>query len=166
VLLYEDAYGFTTTRLYAQAYMLVVAASLLLLAHELLRRPSARRLLGRAGALAVIGMSVVSVWNHETWIVRQNVARHAQTRELDMRYLACELSARAVPEVLRAADREGGMTRELTRRAISQRFASTLDDKWYEWNAGRARAREAISEAEVVAPGPDASFAVCNRKWS
>ena len=166
VLLYEDAYGFTTTRLYAQAYMLVVAASLILLAAELLRRPSARRLLARAGALALIGMSAVSVWNHEAWIARQNVARHAITGKLDMKYLACELSARAVPEILQAADKAPGVTRELARTAVAERFTGVLGDEWYEWNVGRARARRAIEGAGIVAPSADASSRVCGREWN
>jgi hypothetical protein len=157
VLLYEGAYGFTTTRVYAQAYMLVVAASLLLLAYELLREPSARRLLGRAGALAVLSMAGVSIWNHEAWIVRQNVARYAETGKLDTRYLACDLSARAVPEVLSAADRVGGAARDLTRTAMCDRFESRLDDAWYEWIVGRSRARSAIAAAGIVGPGRDAS---------
>jgi hypothetical protein len=165
VLLYEDAYGFTTTRLYAQAYMLVVAASLILLAHELLRTPSARRLLGRAGALAVMGMAGISIWNHEAWIVRQNVARHAETGKLDLRYLACDLSARAVPEVLQAAERNGGVQRGMTRTAIGERFMSVMDDAWYEWNAGRSRAREAIAGAGVVGPPPDTATGICHREW-
>jgi hypothetical protein len=165
VLLYEDAYGFTTTRLYAQAYMLVVAASLILLAHELLGRPSARRVLGRAGALAVIAMAGLSMWNHEAWIVRQNVARHAETGRLDMRYLACDLSARAVPEVLHAGAQRGGVSGEMTRAAIGERFASVLDDRWYEWNGGRARARTAIREAGIVGPGPDTATGICSREW-
>jgi hypothetical protein len=165
VLLYEGAYGFTTTRLYAQAYMLVVAASLFLLAYELLREPSARRLLGRAGALAVIGMSLMSMWNHESWIVRQNVARHAETGKLDLRYLACDLSARAVPEVLAASERGVGTTRELARTAIAERFTSVAGDAWYEWNAGRSRAGRAIAEAGIVAPSVAAPVKACAREW-
>jgi hypothetical protein len=165
VLLYEEAYGFTTTRLYAQASMLVVAASLILLAHELLRHPSARRLLGRAGAFAVMGMAAVSMWNHEAWIVRQNVARHAETGKLDLRYLACDLSARAVPEVLQAANREPEGLRARTRTAIAERFMWVMDDQWYEWNAGRSRARAAIGEAGIVAPPPDTATGICSREW-
>lgn len=166
VLLYEDAYGFTTSRLYAQAYMLVVAASLILLAHELLGQPSARRLLGRAGALAVLGLAGVSMWNHEGWIVRQNVARHAETGTLDVRYLACDLSARAVPEVLGAAERVGGTARAMARTAIGERFMWVMDDEWYEWNAGRARARQAIAASGLVGPGPDPATRICSRKWT
>ena len=165
VLLYEDAYGFTTTRVYAQAYMLVVAASLLLLAWELLREPSARRLLGRAGALAVMSMAGVAIWNHEAWIVRKNVARYAETGKLDTRYLACDLSVRAVPEVLSTADRVGGTARGLMWTAIGERFASRLDDEWYEWNVGRSRAREAITAAGIVGPGRDVSAGACSHGW-
>jgi hypothetical protein len=166
VLLYEDAYGFTTSRLYAQAYMLVVAASLILLAHELLGQPSARRLLGRAGALAVFALAGVSMWNHEGWIVRQNVARHAETGKLDLRYLACDLSARAVPEVLGAAERVGGTPRAMARTAIGERFMWVMDDEWYEWNAGRARARQAIAASGLAGPGPDPATRICSRKWT
>ena len=166
VLLYEDAYGFTTTRLYAQAYMLVVAASLVLLAHELLGRPSARRLLARAGALGLIGMAGLSMWNHETWIVRQNVERYAETGKLDLRYLACDLSARAVPEVLGVAEQRGGVSREMAHTAIGERFMWIMDDAWYEWNAGRSRAREAINAAGIVGPGPDTATGVCAREWA
>jgi hypothetical protein len=164
VLLYEDAYGFTTTRVYAQGYMLVVAASLLLLAYELLRQPSARRLLGRAGALGVMALATVSMWNHEGWIVRRNVARYEQTGKLDVRYLACELSARGVPDVLRAVQ---GMDRDVAARArvvIGDRFAGKLSDSWYEWNVGRSRARKAIDQAAIT-PRSERSGGLCLREW-
>ena len=130
-----------------------------------LRQPSARRLLGRAGALAVMAMTAVSVWNHEGWIVRQNVARYAHTGKLDVRYLACELSARAVPEVLQAAQRVDVGTAALAREVVRQRFAGRLDDAWYEWNVGRSRAREAITQSGIAPPPGDRSFVLCHRKW-
>jgi hypothetical protein len=164
VLLYEDAYGFTTTRLYAQAYMLVVAASLILLASELLRHPSARRVLGRAGALGVMALASVSIWNHEAWIVRQNVARYMETGKLDMKYLACDLSARAVPEVLRAGERAGFVGKRLTHEAVAKRFAGRTPDAWYEWNLGRSRAERAIASAGIVPIAP-AQSSVCNLEW-
>jgi Domain of unknown function (DUF4173) len=165
VLLYEDAYGFTTTRLYAQAYMLVIAASLVLLANELVRQPSARRLLGRAGALGVMALAAVSMWNHESWIVRQNMARYMETGKLDMRYLACDLSARAVPEVLQGGERAGVVGRRLTREAVSVRFAGRVDDGWHEWNLGRSRAHRAITSAGLVAPPNARSSSICHIEW-
>ena len=164
VLLYEDAYGFTTTRLYAQVYMMLVAASLVLLAHELLRQPSARRLLGRAGALAVIGLAGLSMWNHEGWIVRQNVARYEKTGILDSRYLACELSAGAVPEVLRAAEHQPASASRV-RAAIGRRFAGRPADSWYEWNAGRSRARDAIVSSGIAQPAAGNTTSLCLAKW-
>lgn len=157
VLLYEDAYGFTTMRLYAQAYMLVMAASIVLLAYELIREPNARRLLGRAGALGVMALALVSTWNHESWIVRRNVARYEVSGKLDVYYLACELSSRAVPEVLEAANRVADARTALVGQAIGMRFANDLDDPWYAWNAGRARARSAIGASMIVTvPAKDA----------
>ena len=164
VLLYEDAYGFTTTRLYAQVYMVLVAASLVLLAHELLRQPYARRLLGRAGALAVIGLTGLSMWNHEGWIVRQNVARYEKTGILDSRYLACELSAGAVPEVLRAVVRQPAADPRV-REAIGRRFAGREADSWYEWNVGRSRAHDAIVSSGIVPPDAGQTKSLCLMKW-
>jgi hypothetical protein len=53
----------------------------------------------------------------------------------------------------------------MTRAAIGERFASVLDDRWYEWNGGRARARTAIREAGIVGPGPDTATGICSREW-
>ena len=70
--LYEGAYGFTTARLYAQAYMVVMAVGIGLLAADLARtrwrmRPAREARSGLLGALAVIALSF---WYHEAWIVR------------------------------------------------------------------------------------------------
>ena len=50
VLLYEDAYGFTTARLYAQSYMLVVALALIALGLELRNQVSPSRFFRRTFA--------------------------------------------------------------------------------------------------------------------
>jgi hypothetical protein len=164
VLLYEDAYGFTTSRVDAQAYMIVVAASLLLLASELVRGPDARRLLGRAAALGIMALAAVSSWNHEGWIVRQNIERYAVAGQLDMRYLACDLSANAVPELLRATTRVEPQVAHQARTAVSERFAGRINDSWYEWNLGRARALSAIENANVVPAWPEKpATGVCHR---
>jgi hypothetical protein len=63
--LYEEAYGFTTARFYAQAYMVVVALALVLLVIELARGLDARRFLRRAATVGVVTLIVLSVWNHE-----------------------------------------------------------------------------------------------------
>jgi hypothetical protein len=165
VLLYEGAYGFTTSRVWAQAYMIVVAASLLLLASELVRSPEARRLLGRAGALGVMALVALSMWNHEAWIVRRNMERYAVTQKLDMRYLACDLSENAVPELLRLTRHADLPMAAQARTAVAERFAGRINDSWYEWNRGRSRARGAIERGNVVAAYPDDGAGICHRKW-
>jgi hypothetical protein len=165
VLLYEEAYGFTTSRVWAQAYMIVVAASLLLLAGELVRSPEARRLLARAGALGVMALVGLSIWNHEAWIVRQNMERYAVSQKLDMRYLACDLSANAVPELLRLTQHADLPMAAQARTAVAERFAGRMNDSWYEWNAGRAGAREATERRNITAAWPEPSTGVCHRKW-
>src|SRR5262249_44827738 len=101
LLLYESAYGFTTARLYGQAYMVWLAAGLGLVGVELRRRVDGHRLLRwSAGAAGLVLIGLI-YWNHEDWIVRQNVDRFARTRQLDARYIV-SLSPNAVPALVAA----------------------------------------------------------------
>jgi hypothetical protein len=111
-----------------------------------------------------MALAGVSMWDHEGWIVRQNVARYMETGKLDMKYLACDLSARAVPEVLRAGERSGFAGKRLTHEAVAKRFAGRTPDAWYEWNLGRSRAERAIANAGI-APVPNTQSNVCQLQW-
>jgi hypothetical protein len=82
--------------------MLAMAVALVLLARELVRGLDAGRLVRRAGGIAVAAVVALSVWNHEAWIVRLNLQRHAETGRLDAQYLAWQLSPSAVPAIVRA----------------------------------------------------------------
>jgi hypothetical protein len=54
----------------------------------------------------------------------------------------------------------------MTRKAIGERFMWVVEDKWYEWNAGRSRARKAMEASGIVGPGPDTATGICSREWS
>ncbi|HEU4563957.1 MAG TPA: DUF4173 domain-containing protein [Gemmatimonadaceae bacterium] len=154
VLLYEAAYGFTTARLYAQGFMVVLGVTLLVLARELARGLDLGRLT-RAGVLAAAGALIsLSLWNHEGWIVRRNVERYEATGKLDAWYLTSQLSANAVPATVEALPR---LRPELascvrTRLGAWQAGAPTeRPDRALEWNLGRARAERALREAGITA---------------
>ena len=149
VLLYEQAYGYTTARLYAQAYMLVVAAALLALGWEMRGDFDPARLFRRIGATAILTFIFLIYWNHEAWIANRNIDRAATTGRLDTVYLTRDLSPNAVPTLVRRLPTIPEPFRSELQRALianyqkQQRFYRN-SDSWFEWNYARSAAREAL----------------------
>ena len=153
VRLYEAAYGFTTARLYAQAYMSVVAAGLLLLSLEVAGELDAGRLFRRTAAVATILFVALIYWNHEAWIARRNIDRFATTGQLDVAYLTHELSPDAIPAIAERIPSLPEPTRSELRHAVLMRYAARphmTEGRWYEWNLARARAREVLTTLALL----------------
>lgn len=147
VLLYEDAYGFTTARLYAQSYMLVVALALIALGLELRNQMSPSRFFRRTFAAGTAVFIVLLYWNHSAWIASRNIDRFATTGKLDTRYLASDLSLDAVPAIVELLPVIPEPTQTELRNAIHSRHAKRpklLEMKWYEWNSRRVEAKQAL----------------------
>ncbi len=144
VVLYEQAYGFTTARLYAQAYMIVVAVSLLILAREVTVEVDPSRLFRRTGAAAILTFIVLIYWNHEAWIADRNIDLFATTGKLDMVYLTSDLSGDAIPTILRRLPSLPEPARTQLSNAVKARYRHPHTDEWFEWNLRRSRARDAL----------------------
>lgn len=160
--LYEEAYGFTTARLYAQVYMVVVAFTLLMLAIGLARRlDHPGRLLRRTAAAGVISVIALSLWNHEGWIARQNLERASRGASLDVRYLVWDLSVNAVPTIVGALDQTP--SRDALAEALRERYArrsKLVPCRWFEWNLRQRQAADALHAAAIAlgpAPSPPAA---------
>lgn len=166
VLLYESAYGFTSARLYAQAYMVLVSMLLVMLAWEIWSHIDVRRLT-RRGALLGVGMFAgLTLWNHDAWIAAQNIERYESTGKLDVWYLSRGLSPNALPTVVRLLPRLPASDAAAVRQCIHARYATgdmwATPPRWYEWNLRRAAARRALAEAglDVTTPATaDAGYA-------
>jgi hypothetical protein len=146
LLLYEGAYGFTTARLYGQAYMIWLAVVLALVGVELRRRVDGHRLLRWSGVAGVVMLVGLIYWNHEAWIVRKNVARFATTRQFDALYAVWSLSPNAVPALVAALDELPAEAAQPLRLELTKRCPSPPPDggRWYEWNLPRAEAERAL----------------------
>ena len=97
--LYETTFGYTELRLYVFAFMAWLAALLLWFLLTLWRSPH-RFALGLM--VAAMGyLTTLNLLNPDAFIVRQNLARYAETGDLDAAYLTT-LSADAVPELVAA----------------------------------------------------------------
>lgn len=152
VSLYEEAYGFTTARLYAQVYMIVVAIGLFALAAEVRGEIDTRRLFRRVASVGVAAFLMLIYWNHESWIAARNIDRFATTAKLDIDYLVRELSPDAVPAIVDRLDTlpptEAAQIRS-TLQSVYGDGRPQLEGRWYEWNLSRTRAASALERAGI-----------------
>ena len=155
VSLYEQAYGFTVPRLYAQAYMLVMAIAIVGLAREVVAGIDTGRLFRITAAAAVLAFATLVYWNHEGWIASQNIRRFATTGKLDTVYLTRDLSPDAIPAIVRELPRLPAPVATSIRASLASTYARRRflwRERWYEWNLGRARARKALRLIGIAEP--------------
>jgi len=155
VSLYEQAYGFTVSRLYAQAYMLVMAIAIVGLAREVVAGIDTGRLFRIAAAAAVLAFASLVYWNHEGWIASQNIRRFATTGKLDVVYLTRDLSPNAIPAIVGELPRLPATVAMSIRSSLASTYARRRflwRERWHEWNLGRARARKALGLIGISQP--------------
>lgn len=155
VLLYEAAFGFTVSRLYAQVYMIVLAFALFALAVEVLTTLDTRALFRRVFAVAVTAFMVLMFWNHQSWIASKNIDRYATTGKLDVPYLVRDLPPDAIPVIVSRLTTLPEPKRTELRNAIVARYQNSRrlrPDRWFEWNYRRQQAREALARMGLPEP--------------
>jgi FlaA1/EpsC-like NDP-sugar epimerase len=101
--LYEQAYGFTSSRLAAHVFMVFVG--LLLLALIIMELTNSFHKLGLVLVLGMLAFALVMVGlNEDALIAKQNLERTVQGEKLDAAYLVHGLSNDAVPTLFRYMD--------------------------------------------------------------
>jgi hypothetical protein len=146
VILYEQAYGYTTARVFAQAYMIVMALSLAALALEITRERISVAFGRRVAEIALGTFTVLLFWNFEAWIVNRNIDRAATTGKFDARYVR-QLSRDAVPTLVKraaeipVAQRDSVMTQLACVKSPAER-------QWFEWNRSVAAADLALRDVQ------------------
>ena len=146
---YQDAYGFTTLRLFVDVFegwlgfvvLAIMVAGALGLGRWL------PRIALVSGAAALIGLAAI---NPDAWVAGRNIDRYDATGDLDLRYLQ-SLSADAAPVIVARLpeDVAGCVLQPLTYSSLKPEI---LDDP-RAWNLGRSRAEDAI----VLIDLPDAA---------
>ena len=160
VLLYEAAYGYTTDRLIAQVYMIVLGAAFIFLAWDL-SRGAVSRAFGRRGMmLTLAAITAFTYWNYEGWIVRENLERARAGSELDINYLT-SLSLAAVPALVEGRSQLNPADRAvLDKKLACTRIPEAAD--WYEWNYRMEKARKALAAFSGRCP-PGTKVVTINR---
>jgi len=147
VVRYEQAYGFTTLRLHAQAYMIVLACMSVFLLLEIARRAQSSRFAYRSTSAALAVLSVCVFFNTDAWVLRQNVDRYATTGSLDVRYLLYQLSDDATPALVESVPRLHEPERSAVVEYLRGRDANGRNERssaWYSWNYRARQSEEAV----------------------
>ncbi len=150
VVLYEHAYGFTTDRLFAQAYMIGVALALVAVAAEI-RRGSISIAFGRRAA--VIGLAIVTLlvfWNYDAWIINRNIDRAVQSGKFDLSY-ARQLSPDAAPTLIARRREIGSIVGDSVELSLSCKRATEMRS-WFEWNKAADKADDALESVAAQCP--------------
>ncbi len=149
VVLYEQAFGFTTARLFAQTYMVVMALALLALAFEVVRGSISVNFARRVAVIALGAFTVLAFWNHEAWIVGKNIDRGIQTGKFDLAY-ARRLSGDAIPTLInRRRELESSVAADVEAAVRCEPGAKTR--RWFEWNRGANERDEALRSVHPAA---------------
>ncbi len=152
--LYEQAYGFSTIRLYSYALMIWIAVVLILLALHIITHGSRAKFALRVFASVVILLVSMNLINPDAFIAKRNIERYKVTGKVDTAYLA-SLSYDAIPYTVTLLSDTNETTKNQFARDLywslnrggdfDNRSYSDLDNaSWKSSTLMRPRARELL----------------------
>jgi two-component system, OmpR family, sensor histidine kinase BaeS len=172
VSMYEASYGFTTLRVYVQAFIAGVAIALVLLASELSGYEGdfdGRRVARRVAAAAALFLAAFSFGNAEQWVVDRNVERYRAIGKIDARYLT-DLSLNAAPSVVASLGDFSPACAEFIRSRYRESYTQPQAEgwfthtRWFEWNYRHQRGLDAVHTALSTANSEVAPAQFCDRQ--
>jgi hypothetical protein len=146
VILYEQAYGYTTARVFAQAYMIVMALSLAALALEITRNRISIAFGRRVAEIALGIFTVLVFWNFEAWIVDKNIDRAGTTGKFDARYVR-QLSRDAIPTLVQRQAEIPVVQRDSVMIQLGC-VRLPAESRWFEWNRSVVAADRALHSVQ------------------
>lgn len=165
---YQDAYGFTTLRLFVDVFegWLGFVVLAIMVAGVARRGAWLPRIALVSGAVALVGLAAI---NPEAWVAGRNLDRYDATGKLDLSYLQT-LSADAAPVI---AER---LPADVARCVLSdlpyETMTSEVLDDPRAWNLSRSRAEDALTRVGLE-PGPSPAGPVsvglgpeCSGAWA
>ncbi|MBI4120225.1 MAG: DUF4173 domain-containing protein, partial [Parcubacteria group bacterium] len=145
--LYEEAYGFTTLRLYSHGFIFLLAVTFCLLLYKIYKDKRENAFAFRVFISIALFLAVMNFLNPDAFVARRNIERFAVTGKLDVYYLS-RLSEDAIPDTVRVLsisneDLRKSFARELYWRA--QDSGSPYFSKWQSLNISRMRAEKILN---------------------
>lgn len=98
--LYEDAFGFTTLRLYSHFFTAWLGVIFVLLFYKVITDSKDDKFIFRTAIISIVFLFALNLINPDKFIAQKNIDRYFSMGKIDMEYLA-GLSDDAAPEILR-----------------------------------------------------------------
>ncbi len=145
LLLYEEAYGFTTLRLYSHAFIIFLAIIFILLLYKIYKDKRENAFAFRAFVSIIIFLALMNILNPDLFIAQQNIERFATTGKLDISYLS-RLSDDAIPETIKILNIQNenlrkNFARELYWQTQTNSFRTS---QWQSLNISRMNANNIL----------------------
>ncbi|MFD2370354.1 DUF4153 domain-containing protein [Brevibacillus sp. GCM10020057] len=131
--LYEEAYGYTHTRLLAHAFMIFLFVLFVIAFLKIWRSGFS---LGKAcGVAGIVAYVVLNYANMDAMIAENNIQRYHEKGQLDLAYLA-ELSSDAVPAIM-TLQADPAVGKRLVYLLQEKREALQREESWQSFNVAR-----------------------------
>lgn len=146
--LYVQSYGLTELRLYTSVFMGWLALVVVSFGVWVLWRDAPRRFAHVAALTGLLAVGGLHAANPDAVVVRTNVAHAGPGGEVDVHYLARELSADAVPALLEALPALQPDDRRQLAAMLLERWRAPGETGWRAANRSRLVARQQVAAAE------------------
>ncbi|MGD9552134.1 MAG: DUF4153 domain-containing protein [Candidatus Caldatribacteriota bacterium] len=144
--LYEEAYGFTTLRLYSHAFIILLAIIFCLLLYKIYKDKRENTFAFRVFLSLALFLAVMNFLNPEAFIARRNIERFASTGKLDIYYLS-RLSDDAIPDIIKVLNISDEDLRKTLARELYWRVKNSDSRNFSPWqslNISRLRANKIL----------------------
>src|SRR3989344_5492488 len=136
--LYEEAFGFTTLRLYSHAFIIFLGVVFCFLLYKILVEHKDNTFAFRTFLAVVVFVAAMNIFNPDTFIATKNLERYEATGKLDADYLA-GLSADATAITIHTLQLQDPDIRGTVGRALYERYydRNSASAEWPSWNVSR-----------------------------
>ena len=141
LMLYQDAYGLTTERLYASGFIILLAVIFIILGIKLWREKE-ERFFAFASFLSMIAFLIcMNILNPDAFIVRKNIEHFNQTGKIDAGYLVT-MSADAVPSIISVYERLKDEDKAVVGEFLNNKKRELVGPElgWQSYNLSRQKA--------------------------
>jgi hypothetical protein len=146
--LYEEAFGFTTLRVYVHAFIALLGVVFACLLYKINVEDGDNTFALRTFLAVVVFVAGMNFFNPDAFIAQKNLQRFEATGKLDTEYLAT-LSADATPVLYGALDKLPDEMQYQLGHGFYNKLHPRKESLWMQWNLSRAKEKELLTQRPV-----------------
>jgi hypothetical protein len=151
--LYEQAFGFTTLRLYSHAFIILLAVIFFLFMYKIIKDTEENKFVFNSFIATMLFLVGMNLLNPDRFIARNNLLRYTKSMELDLGYLK-SLSTDAIPEIIGKLNILDSSQQNIVKEDLVNHFLNEKSDEyhssWPALNLSRLQTDKEISKIRVA----------------